>query len=212
MTVGNDSAPLVKSKRRVADHGEVFTPQWLVDEMLDLVSVEMDRIDSRVLEPACGSGNFLLPLLDRKFATVELRYGKSDFEKRHQALLALMCIYGIELLSDNAAECRANLVERFCDYVRPQPGDPWFAAAEKVVAVNIVNGNALTMMGADGSPIIFPEWAYLGRGRFQRRDFLYDTLAERASFQGSLWDHFEEQDRFVPAREYPAMTAGEIAS
>ncbi len=102
---------LIKSKKRVADHGEVFTPRWLVEKMLDLVKGETERIDSRFLEPACGSGNFLVPVLQRKLAAVEAKYGKSEFERRHYALLALMCIYGIEFLADNIAECRANLLE-----------------------------------------------------------------------------------------------------
>ncbi|QEG29275.1 hypothetical protein GobsT_40690 [Gemmata obscuriglobus] len=108
---------LVKSKDRVADHGEVFTPAWLVDAMLDLVKDETERIDSRFLEPACGSGNFLVPVLRRKLAAVELKYAKSDFERRHYAILGLMCIYGIELLADNIAECRANLLEVFAEYL-----------------------------------------------------------------------------------------------
>lgn len=83
---------LVKSKQRVADHGEVFTPAWMVEAMLDLVKGETERIDARFLEPACGSGNFLVRILQRKLAAVELRYGKSDFERRHYALLALMSI------------------------------------------------------------------------------------------------------------------------
>src|SRR3954451_14772103 len=100
---------LMKSKQRVSEHGEVFTPAWLVEAMLDLVKAESERIDSRVLEPACGSGNFLLQVLQRKLAAVERRFGKSNFEKRHFALFAVMCTYGIELLDDNIAQCRANL-------------------------------------------------------------------------------------------------------
>jgi type I restriction-modification system DNA methylase subunit len=108
---------LIKSKKRVADHGEVFTPPWIVEAMLDLVKGETERIDSRFLEPACGSGNFLIRVLRRKLGAVELKFGKSDFEKRHYALLALMCIYGIELLPDNITECRANLLEIFAEYL-----------------------------------------------------------------------------------------------
>src|SRR5215831_7440967 len=104
---------LFKSKQRVADHGEVFTPALMVETMLDLVKDESERIDSRFLEPACGSGNFLVPVLKRKLGTVQARYRKSDFEMRHHALLALMSIYGIELLEDNVAECRENLLEVF---------------------------------------------------------------------------------------------------
>src|SRR6516162_11028426 len=108
---------MIKSKKRVADHGEVFTPLWLVEAMLNLVKDETERIDSRFLEPACGSGNFLVRVLQRKLGAVELKFGKSDFEKRHYALLALMCVYGIELLSDNIAECRANLLEILTEHL-----------------------------------------------------------------------------------------------
>ena len=95
---------LVKSKQRVVDHGEVFTPAWMVEAMLDLVKEESERIDSRFLEPACGSGNFIGRILQRKLAAVELKYGQLEFERKHYALLGLMCIYGIELLADNVAE------------------------------------------------------------------------------------------------------------
>src|SRR5579871_590202 len=109
---------IIRSKQRVADHGEVFTPAWMVEAMLDLVKDETERIDSRFLEPACGSGNFLVQVLRRKLAAVEVKYGKSEFERRHFALLGLMCIYGIELLEDNIAECRANLLEIFSQYLK----------------------------------------------------------------------------------------------
>lgn len=211
-TAPREEAPLVKSKQRVVDHGEVFTPAWLVDDMLDLVKAETERIDSRILEPACGSGNFLVPVLRRKLRTVEARYGASDFERRHHALLALMCIYGIELLDDNARECRANLLAVFTEYLRVTPGDRWYVAAERVLEVNIVQGDALSMTSGAGAPIMFPEWGYVGRGKFQRRDFLYDNLTQRASFQGTLWDHLEEHEIFTPAREYPPVTVEELAA
>ena len=85
--------------------------------MLDLVKEETERIDSRFLEPACGSGNFLVHVLRRKLAAVELKFGSSEFEKRHYALFGLMCIYGIELLADNIAECRDILLEIFAEYL-----------------------------------------------------------------------------------------------
>ena len=109
---------LVRSRQRVADHGEVFTPGWLVNDMLDLVKSETERIDSRFLEPACGSGNFLIPVLERKLAAVQARHGRSDFEKRHYALFAIMCVYGIELLADNAAECRSRLLSTFAKFLK----------------------------------------------------------------------------------------------
>src|SRR5438105_11149147 len=135
----------VKSKQRVADHGEVFTPAWIVEAMLELVKDETERIDSRFLEPACGSGNFLVQILRRKLAAVELKYGKAEFERQHYALLALMCIYGIELLPDNIAECRANLLEILAEYLSLDESDALYRAACYVLSQNLVHGDALTM-------------------------------------------------------------------
>jgi len=212
MSMNDSSASLTRSKQRVADHGEVFTPDWMVDDMLNLVQSESQRIDSRVLEPACGSGNFLVPVLKRKLATVDARYGKSDFERRHYALLGLMCTYGIELLADNAAECRENLLAVFTTFLRTHTGDTWYKAASSVLAANIVQGDALSMTTSAGEPITFAEWGYLGKGKFQRRDFRYDNLTQRASFEGTLWEHLEEHEIFTPIREYPAMTVEGIAA
>jgi N-6 DNA Methylase len=170
---------LIKSKKRVADHGEVFTPPWIAEAMLNLVKDETERIDSRFLEPACGGGNFLVQILRRKLAAVQIKYGKSDFERRHYALLALMCIYGIELLVDNIAGCRANLLEIFADYLNLDESDDLYRAASYVLSQNLVHGNALTMRTYDGQPITLAEWGYLGRGKFQRRDFRLDVLAHR---------------------------------
>src|SRR5690348_1152881 len=148
---------LIRSKKRVADHGEVFTPPWLVEAMLDLVKGETERIDSRFLEPACGSGNFLIPVLQRKLAAVEAKFGKSDFERRHYALLALMCTYGVELLADNIAECRANMLEVFADYLSLDETDELYRAASYVLSQNLVHGDALTMLTDEDRPITFSE-------------------------------------------------------
>lgn len=207
----SEAQRLVKSKQRVADHGEVFTPAWMVEDMLDLVKHESERIESRVLEPACGSGNFLVPVLARKLVTVQLRHGRSDFEKRHYALLALMCTYGIELLGDNAEECRDNLAEVFNTFLGVSNDDPWARAARAVLAVNIVQGDALTMITPSGQPITFPEWGYLGKGKFQRRDFRYDDLTQRASYEGTLFGELDDDDLFVPVHAHPTMTVRQIA-
>ncbi len=204
---------LIRSKKRVADHGEVFTPRWLVESMLDLVKGETERIDSRFLEPACGSGNFLVPVLQRKLAAVEAKYGKSEFERQHYALLALMCIYGIELLVDNIAECRANLLEIFAEYLNMDESTDLYRAAFFVLSRNLVHGDALTMRTVDGQPITFAEWGYLGRGKFQRRDFRLDVLTGSSAFsaEGSLFAHLGKHELFTPAKSYPAMTVKELA-
>lgn len=182
---------LVKSKQRVADHGEVFTPPWMVDAMLDLVKDETERIDARFLEPACGSGNFIARILQRKLAAVELRYGKSDFNRRHFALYALMCISST--------------------FSRVNDGDDLWRAASHVLAANILHGDALTMRTRDGQPIAFAEWGYLGKGKFQRRDFRLDVLTGSADFtaQGSL---FGKHEIFTPIQTYPPRSVRELAA
>ena len=204
----------IKSKQRVADHGEVFTPAWMVEAMLDLVKDETERIDSRFLEPACGSGNFLVQILRRKLAAVGRKYGKSDFERRHYALLTLMCIYGIELLADNIAECRANMLEMLAEYLQLEEADELYRAGFYVLAQNLVHGDALTMRTHDGQPLTFAEWGYLGKGRFQRRDFRLATLTQSADFsaEGSLFDRQGTHEIFTPVRTYPPMTVHQLAS
>jgi hypothetical protein len=202
---------LVKSKQRVADHGEVFTPPWMVEAMLDLVKEETERIDARFLEPACGSGNFIARILQRKLAAVEMKYGKSEFDRRHFALYALMCIYGIELLADNVAECRENALEIFVEYTHANGSDDLHRAAQHVLKANVLHGDALTMRSPDGQPIAFAEWGYLGKGKFQRRDFRLDVLTGSAGFtaEGSL---FGKHEIFTPIRTYPPMTIRELAA
>jgi hypothetical protein len=204
---------LVKSKQRVADHGEVFTPTWMVEAMLDLVKGETERIDSRFLEPACGSGNFLVRILQRKLTAVEMKFGKSDFEKRHYALLALMCAYGIELLADNIAECRANMLEILADYLKLDESDELYLAAGYVLSQNLVHGDALTMRTSAGEPITFAEWGYLGKGKFQRRDFRFDVLTHSSAFgeEGTLFAHLGKHEIFTPAKTYPSITIRELA-
>lgn len=205
---------LIKSKKRVADHGEVFTPEWMVDAMLDLVKEESERIDSRFLEPACGSGNFLVKVLKRKLCAVELKFGKSEFEKRQYALLALMCAYGIELLEDNIIECRANMLEVLADYLRIDETNDLHRAASHVLSLNLIQGDALSMKGYDGAPITFSEWGYLGKGKFQRRDFRLDVLTGSSAFsaEGTLFSHLGKHEIFTPTKTYPPMTVRDLAA
>ncbi|WP_241557483.1 SAM-dependent DNA methyltransferase [Croceibacterium ferulae] len=181
--------------------------------MLDLVKGETERIDARFLEPACGSGNFLVPILQRKLAAVELKFGMSDFERRHYALLAVMCAYGIELLRDNIVECRSNMLAVLADYLSLDATDELFRAASYVLSLNLVQGNAMTMRDTAGDPISVVEWAYLGKGKFQRRDFRLDVLTGMASFgaEGSLFAGLGKHEIFTPTSSYPPMTLRDLA-
>jgi len=212
MSVDEPSASLVRSKQRVTDHGEVFTPDWMVDDMLDQVKDETDRIGSRFLEPACGSGNFLAPILLRKLQAVQGRYAKSPFELQHQAIFALMSVYGIELLPDNLDECRARLLTVFLEFLGASATPEWERAGSVVLTANIIRGDAMTMKTPADEMIQFPEWAYLGRGRYQRRDFRLDSLSQRSKVEGTLFDHLDEHEVFIPSRVYPPMTVKELAA
>lgn len=204
---------LIRSKKRVADHGEVFTPDWMVEHMLDLVKGESERIDARFLEPACGSGNFLVPILQRKLAAVELKFAKSDFEKQHYALLALMCCYGIEILADNIAECRSNMLDVFAAYLNIDDTDELYRAGFFVLSLNLVHGDAMTMKDMMQQPISIVEWGYLGKGKFQRRDFRLDVLTGMSSFsaEDSLFAHLGKHEIFIPTFVYPSMTVRDLA-
>lgn len=182
--------------------------------MLDLVEEETKRIDSRFLEPACGSGNFLVPVLRRKLAAVEIKFGKSEFEKRHYALYSLMCIYGIELLADNIAECDDNLLKVFAEYVHVVQSDELYRAANYVLSQNLIHGDALTMRTTLDQPIVFAEWGYLGKGRFQRRDFRLDVLTQSSSFsrEGTLFAELGRHEIFTPTKTYPPLTVRELAA
>jgi hypothetical protein len=203
----------VKSKQRVADHGEVFTPAWLVEAMLDLVKEETERIDSRFLEPACGNGNFLVPVLHKKLAAVELKFSNSEFEKQHYALLAVMCTYGIELLADNIEECRANMMGVLAEYLGLNQSDDLYRAAAYVLSQNLIHGDALKMRTRDKQPITFAEWGYLGKGKYQRRDFRLDTLTLSSSFsaEDSLFSQLGKHEIFSPIKTYSPMTVRELA-
>lgn len=205
---------LVKSKQRVADHGEVFTPAWMVEDMLNLVKGETERIDSRFLEPACGDGNFLVEILKRKLASVEHKYGNSEFERRHFALFALMCLYAIELLLDNISDCRAKLLSIFTEYLKIDPANDVYRAGFYVLSQNLVHGDAMKMRTQDDQAIIFAEWGYLGKGRYQRRDFRLDSLAQSSNFssEGSLFAQLGRHEIFTPTKTYPPMTIGELAA
>ena len=124
-----------------------------------------------------------------------------------------MCAYGIELLADNIAECRANMLETLADYLKLNESDDLYRAAFYVLSQNLVHGDALTMHTIDGQPITFAEWGYLGKGKFQRRDFRFDVLTGSSAFsaEGSLFAHLGKHEIFTPVKTYPPMTVGELA-
>ena len=216
----------VRSRRRVVDHGEVFTAEREVNAMLDLVRAETERIESRFLEPACGNGNFIAEVLRRKLAVVASRYRKSPDEYQRYAFLAVSSVYGVDVLADNVGECRERLLKIVEKDARSNIGgavDPAFLDAVRyVLEKNVVCGDALTLKDASGAPIAFAEWSMLGGDLVKRRDFLLSELLEgnvEKDEQPSLfgealmsWDFDEEAQAYLPApvREYPPVDYREV--
>ena len=170
----------VKSRQRVMEHGEVFTAEREVKAMCDLVKQETERIESRFLEPACGNGNFLAEVLNRKLAVVKSRYSKSPFDYERYSVLAVTSLYGVDIMPDNAAECRQRLFDiwnkEYSVNVKDQASEQCREAVRFIFRKNILCGDALTMLQADGSPIVFAEWSLVSGNQMKRRDFRLDVL------------------------------------
>jgi len=202
----------VKSKQRVAAHGEVFTAEREVNAMLDLVKQETERIDSRFLEPACGDGNFLAEILRRKLAVVRRRYAKSPPDYEKYAVLAATSIYGVDLLQDNVLACRARMFaiwdREYSAVCKREVSQDCRAAVRFILSRNIVCGNALSLKQVDAQgqdtaePIVFSEWAFVTGPNLQRSDYTFDRLLAGEQAGRSLFEA-------PPNPAQPALFAGE---
>lgn len=198
----------VKSKKRVADHGEVFTSEREVNAMLDLVKDETERIDSRFLEPACGNGNFLAEILSRKLKVVENRYGKSQLEYERHVIIAVSSIYGVEIQEDNAIECRERLFGLFNEKYTSLYGDKCKEECRRSIRFllnrNILWGDALDFTNpVTKEPIVFSEWSVVNGTQLKRRDYVFRFLVEK-THQFSLFnDEGEAAAIDEPVKDYP---------
>lgn len=172
----------VKSRERITEHGEVFTAAREVNAMLDLVKQETERIDSRFLEPACGTGNFLVEILKRKLAVVSRRYKRSQLDYETYAFIAVSSIYGIDLQKDNVEECRNRLFsifdEEYTELFQGKCKNNFRKSIIFLLEKNIIKGDALSLTTEkDGNqPIIFSEWSMVTNGKIKRRDYSFRTL------------------------------------
>ena len=208
----------MKSKIRVTDHGEVYTRDQEVNAMLDLVLNETARIESRFLEPACGTGNFLIEVLDRKLQIVESRYSQNQIEFERYAILAVSSIYGIDLLPDNLIECRRRLFELFDQFYNELFGNKSInsilSSVKYILLQNIICGDALTLktIGDEPQPIIFPEWSLVNGNMIKRRDFTFQELVDHESMKELPMFSDLGEDVFIPSpiKEYPLVKISDI--
>jgi hypothetical protein len=214
---------LIKSKKRVADHGEVFTSEREVNAMLDLVKQETERIDSRFLEPACGDGNFLSEILRRKLKIVRSKYAKSQLEFERFAITAISSIYGVDILKDNVGACKDRLYSIFNEMYESLYKNKCKEECRKSVRFildrNILWGDALSLRTVDEKkiPIVFSEWSFVQGSKIKRRDFLFAELAQFNKNTPGLFDIAEESTTgemiFSPrsVKEYPLINFLELS-
>lgn len=207
---GKEIDSQVKSKKRVTDHGEVFTNEREVNAMLDLVKHETERIDSRFLEPACGNGNFLAEVLRRKLNVVDQRYSKTQIEWERYAVIAVSSIYGVEILEDNAQECRERLFEifdkRYTALFKDKCKNECRRSIKFLFGRNILWGDALDFTNpVTKQPIVFSEWSAVNGAMLKRRDYMFKFLVEK-SFQTSLFnDEGNPAAIDEPVKDYPLV-------
>ena len=198
----------VKSKKRIADHGEVFTSKREVNAMLDLVKQETERIDSRFLEPACGTGNFLVEILNRKLKIVKDRYKKSQIEFERNAIIAISSIYGVDILQDNAIQCRQRLFDIFDDiYIKLYKTDCKEDCRRSIKFLlnrNILWGDALDFTNPKTKePIVFSEWSAINGSMIKRRDYVFKFLVEQTHQFSMFNDEGNPAAIDEPVKDFP---------
>lgn len=200
-----NTTKLTKSKERVQKHGEVYTPTWVVDDMLNLLPKEIWNINKTFLEPACGEGAFLVEIYKRKLENIKV---KIQQEWEWQATIATSSIYGIELLEDNAEQCAMNLIRvftKFYDNIFPVSQDEdIIKTIQFILSRNIIQGNALTYRKCSvtcGSKcdkcelIVFSEWTPLENYQFKRKDYTYEGIINANEIHKALKGTMFEEEK-----------------
>lgn len=188
---------IIKSKDRVQKHGEVFTPSWMVQKMLDTPGIreKTEDIYATFFEPSAGDGNFLEAILERKLSAVTRNYDKKNWKTK--SLFALSSIYGIEYLEDNLEVARARMFLCYLDWYEDSFGERLssntdiYKSAHYLIKKNIVRGNTLTKRHPDSNELImFSEW---------KRVKGYPSLVEekRFAFAELFGENIDGEDKVV---------------
>lgn len=190
----------IKSKDRVSNFGEVFTPAWLVDEMLDLVRPSLLEPDFRVLEPACGTGNFLVRIAELRMQKIvdELSDGESLFPK---ILMAMRTLFGVELQRDNVDECKSALIEAALRHLPDDVSGDHLDAMKMIVEENILCGNARSWTDESGEPLLIPVWEIDDFGNGVAAYFELNQLVDKSFSDGSLLDKEFQRQNISPTRQ-----------
>ncbi len=176
----------IKSRERVKNQGEVFTNEREIKEMCDLVPQECDRIDSKILEPACGDGNFLIEILSRRLKVLSKKYKNWSRAFEKYSIFAIANIYGVDIMLDNVIECRKRIFnlwdKEYTKICKKECNDLARNAVKYILEKNILCGNALSYMMVDdkqndtNKPIIFTEWSLIGNNEMKRKEYRFDVM------------------------------------
>ncbi len=204
---------LIKSKQRTVKFGEVFTSKKIVDSMINLIDEGKLTIESRFLEPACGNGNFLYEIFEKKLNSVESKYKKNQNDYERYSILAISSLYGIDLLKDNILECRRRLlnlyIEKYKVNFNDKINEKCIFTANYILDHNIIVGDALTLKISKktNKPIIFSEWTFVNASMIKRRDYTLANLIQYRPFESdTLFSDMGEQV-VIPktVKEYPLV-------
>ena len=206
----------VKSKERVTEFGEVYTSQREVNAMLDLVKQETERLDSRFLEPACGDGNFLIEVLNRKLEVLVKSCKKNQYEFEKNSVVVLGSIYGIDILKDNAQVARDRLYNKYNEVYQKlfknSINQNLMKSIKFIIESNIIHGDALTLKQVDSDkPVVFSEWGAFNN-KIKRRDFTLADLISYSPFEkGTLFsDLGDEVNIPEPIKEHQLVNFDKV--
>lgn len=177
----DDENRLMKNKDRVQQHGEVFTPNWMVKKMLSEpeIQLKLQDVQATFLEPSVGEGAFLKEILHQKLGYIDDTSNKSNWAEK--ALWVLTSIYGIELLTDNLVKAKQQmmkvLIEHYQTFYQKKisSNTDFYKSASFIIDNNIVQGNTLTYLNDSDNLIMFSKWKRVG-DEVSQLQFTYKSL------------------------------------
>jgi len=206
----------IKSKDRVDSFAEVVTNEREVNNILDLVKSETERLESRFLEPACGDGAFLIKVFERKLEILIQKFKKNKYEFEKFSIVMMGSIYGIEILKDNVEKTRKDLFEKYKEnYTKSfesKINKNFIKSIEFIINKNIIHGDAVSLMQVDSNePIVFSEWSVINN-KVKRKDFTFQNLLNHEPFgEDTLFSDLGE-DVWLPSpkKDYPLSSFDEV--
>ena len=188
----------IKNRDRVTKFAEVNTSEKEVNNMLNLVSEETDRLESRFLESACGDGNFLIEILNRKMKVLVKNFKKNQYEFERNSIIVIGSLYGIDILIDNIVIARERLFKKFLSeyksLFREKTDKKFIDSIYFIIEKNLVQGNALTLKKVNSDkPILLSQWSII-EDKVKRREYSFANLVSYSPFEeDSLFSDLGEE-------------------